>query len=152
MQCNYCEMKSNISDFFAHGEASLSVRYNHPEQIEDIEKKIKQLVKRYGRTKHRIEIEGSVRRPPMVKTEPVEKIWTRVKSLADKLDYRLTEEHRWSSADICFVGHEKSRIDGLGAIGTDRAGEDEFILRHSLLERATLLAMLLYDLSKDKIK
>jgi len=149
---NDVEMKSNISDFFAQGEASLSVRYNHPDQIDDIEKKIKQLVKKSGRTKHRIEIEGSVRRPPMVRNEPVEKIWTRIKSLADKLDYRLVEEHRWSSADICFVGSEKPRIDGLGAIGTDRIGEDEFILRHSLLERATLLAMLLYDLSKEKIK
>jgi D-alanine-D-alanine ligase len=99
------------------------------------------LVKKSGRSKHRIEIEGSVRRPPMVRNEPVEKIWTRIKSLADKLDYRLVEEHRWSSADICFVDSEKPRID-----------EDEFILRHSLLERATLLAMLLYDLSKEKIK
>jgi D-alanine-D-alanine ligase len=110
------------------------------------------LVKKSGRSKHRIEIEGSVRRPPMVRNEPVEKIWTRIKSLADKLDYRLVEEHRWSSADICFVDSEKPRIDGLGAIGTDRIDEDEFILRHSLLERATLLAMLLYDLSKEKIK
>jgi len=146
------EVKSNISDLFAHGEVSLSVRYNHPDQIDELEKKIKQLATKMGRGKQRIQIEGSVRRPPMIRTEEVEKLWNRVKSISTKLDIRLVEEHRWSSADICFVDSHKQMIDGMGPLGADRAGEDEFILRHSLLERATLLAMLLYDLSKDPLK
>ena len=145
------EIKSNIGDLFAHGRALLSVRFNEPEQAEIIDKKIRQIATKMKRDK-RLQIEGNVRRPPMLRSQGVEKLWERVKDVASKLDIRLIEEHRWSSADICFVQNGKPVIDGLGPIGADYIGEDEYILRHSLLERATLLTMLLYDLSKKPLK
>ena len=145
------DIKSNIADHFAHGEASLSVRFNDPEQADIIDKNFRQSAKKFNRGK-RLQIEGNVRRPPMLRSEAVEKMWKRVKDMANRLDIRLVEEHRWSSADICFVDASKPMIDGIGPIGTDITGKDEYILRHSLLERATLLTMLLYDLSKEPLK
>ena len=84
----------------------------------------------------------------MLRTEGVIKMWNLIKPLADNLDIRLREEHRWSSADICFVESIQEKLDGLGPIGIKPQNKTEFIIRHSLLERAALLAMTLLEFSK----
>jgi D-alanine-D-alanine ligase len=86
----------------------------------------------------------------MLRNENVEKLWNMVKKIADNLDIRLLEEHRWSSSDICFVNNNKSVIDGIGPVGSDTVRHDEFIYRHSLLDRAALLAKVIYNLSKEQ--
>jgi D-alanine-D-alanine ligase len=141
-------IKSNITDLYAHGEASLSVRFNNPDQIEEIDRKIRNIVPKKQRERIHLQIEGGLRRPPMLRTEKVEQIWTMVKKLAERLDIRLFEEHRWSSAEICFVENYSPMLDGFGPIGAQPRGKEEFILRHSLLERAVLLAMTLYELGR----
>ncbi|UCE05881.1 MAG: M20/M25/M40 family metallo-hydrolase, partial [bacterium] len=146
------DIKSSIAELFAQGEASISVRSNELSLTEETEKKILQMAKKMSRGKQRVQVEGGIRRPPMLRSDGVEKLWNRLKEVANRLDIRLIEEHRWSSADICFVNDNKPMIDGMGPIGLDQTGKDEYILRHSLSERATLLAMLLYNLSKEPIK
>lgn len=144
------EIKSNIADLYAHGETLLSVRFNEQQQAEEIHHRIQQITTKWMKRKLRIQVEGGMRRPPMVKTEMVNQLWNRIKMVANLLDIRLIEEHRWSSADVCFV-NQKHVIDGMGPIGSDAIGKEEFIFRHSLLERATLLAMVIYDLYQEAI-
>jgi len=143
------EIKSSIADLFAQGEASISVRSNDLKQAEETEKKLVQTSKKLNRGMLRIQVEGGIRRPPMLRSEGVENLWNKVRDVASRLDIRIIEEHRWSSADISFVNNNKPMIDGMGPIGVDQTGKDEYILRHSLLERATLLAMLLYHLGSE---
>ena len=50
------------------------------------------------------------------------------------------------SADICLIDENNFMIDGLGPVGIKPPNGSEFILRHSILERAALLAMSLYYL------
>ena len=140
-------MKSNISDGFAHGEVSLSIRFNHPDQINNLTMKIRKLAKINQKNLINIQIDGGVRRPSMIENQYVDKLWNLLKKNAEKLDIRLMKEHRWSSADICFVDDNKFRIDGLGPIGANPRGKEEFILKHSLFERATLLAIVVSQLS-----
>ena len=125
----------------------LSARFNKSEQADDIDGKIKAAVKKVMKKKVRIHIEGGVRRPPMLKTPNVDQLWQRVKKIADQLDIRLIEEHRWSSADISFI-HNSAAIDGMGLVGTDAVRKEEFILRHSLLDRSLLMAMVINDINK----
>ena len=143
------EIKSSIADLFAQGEASISVRSNDLKQAEETEKKLVQTSKKLNRGMLRIQVEGGIRRPPMLRSEGVENLWNKVRDVASRLDIRIIEEHRWSSADISFVNNNKPMIDGMGPVGLDQTGKDEYILRHSLLERATLLAMLLYHLGSE---
>jgi len=75
--------------------------------------------------------------------------WNKVKALAGNLDIRITKEHRWSSADICFIGGDKNMLDGFGPIGIKEQDKSEYILRHSLLERALLLSMTLKEVSDN---
>jgi D-alanine-D-alanine ligase len=143
------EIKSNIADLYAHGETFLSVRFNDPKQAQIIDRNIKLIANEVRKKKLQILVEGGVRRPPMLRNENVEKLWNMVKKIADNLDIRLLEEHRWSSSDICFVNN-KSVIDGIGPVGSDTVRHDEFIYRHSLLDRAALLAKVIYNLSKEQ--
>lgn len=141
------DMRSNITDHYAHGEVRLSVRFNNPEQVTAIDKKIKKIIpKKYLKILD-FQYEGGIRRPPMDRSEQVENLWRIFKKTAEKMDIRLLEEHRWGSSDICFVDKNKPLLDGLGPVGDKSLNKTEFILRHSLLERSALLAMVIRDLS-----
>ena len=141
--------ESNITEPFAHGEALISVRFNDADQMKEIDSKIKKIVpvRRY-KNKLDFQLEGGVRRPSMLRSEGSVELYKTLKRIADKLDIRLREEHRWSSADISFIENNELKIDGMGPIGIKPSDKSEYILRHSLLERATLLAMAMMELSK----
>ncbi len=121
-----------------------------PEQAEVYDNKIHQLVKKVKSDKYQVQISGGIRRNPMVKNKEVEKIFKKVKDIANQIDVRILEEHRWSSSNICFVDPDKPKIDGLGPLGEVSKENEEYILAHSLLDRATLLALFLIDLQKGR--
>ncbi len=141
-------IESNVTNLFAQGQASITVRYNLPEQAEEYDKKIHKLVKKAMSDKVQIQITGAIRRSPMVKNKEIEGMYKKVKSIAEKIDIRVLEEHRWSSSNMCFVNENKPRIDGLGPVGGISQEGEEYILHHSLFERAVLLALLLNSLRK----
>jgi D-alanine-D-alanine ligase len=143
------KINSNISHLYSHGEAVLSVRFNEPEQVEIYDNKIHSLVKKVKSDRIQVQISGETRRNPMVKNDEIIRIFKKVKDIADKIDIRILEEHRWSSANICFVDYNKAKIDGLGPIGDVSKENEEYILQHSLMDRATLIALLLIKLHKE---
>ncbi len=142
--------RSSISDLMAMGSVSVSVRFTQPHLADEFDKAIKQLVKKYKRKKLRISMEGGLRRLPMLKNEAVANLWEKVAAIAQKMDIRIIEEHRWSSTNICFVSSEVDKIDGLGPVGGVTEKNGEFILRHSLVERSALLAMIMTKLGEKK--
>jgi len=115
-----------------------------------LDRKIHNLIKKMNSRKNRFQIEGGICRPPMVRNQETENLYQRVRVISNRLDIRTIEEHRWSSSDICAVRQDRSRIDGLGPIGDAPHDYEEYILRHSLLDRAALLALLLNDLRQRK--
>jgi len=140
------DISSNITQPYAHGEVTFSIRFSENELIDETDQRIKRLTSKKYKVPLHIQIEGSMRRPAMKHTENIALLWQIVKDMAKKLDIQLREEHRWSSADICFADESKCMIDGMGPVGLKPVKKTEFILRHSLLERATLLAMTLNEL------
>jgi len=141
-------MNSGIATLFAQCEASLSIRFNNQEQAEALDQKIRAMVKKANSKKNRFQIEGSVRRLPMICNPETKQLYQQVKAIGTGMDIRVLEEHRWSSSDICSVDQNRARIDGLGPVGDAPHEHGEYILRHSLLDRAALLALLLYDLKR----
>jgi len=144
------QMNSGIATLHANCEAQLSVRFDNQEQGEALDRKIHNLIKKINSRKNRFQIEGGICRPPMVRNQETENIYQRVRVISNRLDIRTIEEHRWSSSDICAVGQDRARIDGLGPIGDAPHDYEEYILRHSLLDRAALLALLMNDLRQRK--
>jgi D-alanine-D-alanine ligase len=144
------KMNSGIATLFTYCEASLSVRFDNQEQGEYLDKKIHNLVKKMNSRKNQFQIEGGIYRFPMVSNQETKNLYQQIKDIGNRLDIRILEEHRWSSSDICSVRQDRARIDGLGPIGDAPHEHEEYILRHSLLDRSTLLALLLNDLSMRK--
>lgn len=135
---------SNIFKEMAHGSAGISVRYNSPEAMEMIEQKIQKIISQHRRSKiYQFHFEGGQKRPPMHKNDFTEALFNDVTSIAKRIDVRVTGIHRWSSADICHIQKTMPKLDGLGAIGEFLPSGNERILRHSLIDRALLLAMIL---------
>ncbi len=142
-------LETNIMQPYAHGEVVLSVRFNEMGQFEEVNQKIHKAIpsRKYASSIH-FQVDGGLNRNPFVETEKVLEFWDVVRSISKSLDIRTTKEHRWSTSDICFVEGDKFILDGFGPIGQKEQERSEYILRHSLLERALLLAMTLKEISK----
>ena len=75
-------MDSGIATLFAQGEASLSLRFNTPEQAEALDHKIHQIVKKENSKRTQFQIEEGIRRLPMIRNQATEQLYQRVKMLA----------------------------------------------------------------------
>jgi D-alanine-D-alanine ligase len=138
------QFKSNIFKLYAYGTANFSVRYNSKEKLEEIEHKIDKIINIQRRKKiYQIQFEGANKRPAMVQTSKNEDFYDSIQSVAKKIDVRISKEHRWSSADICHILQDQPKIDGLGPVGEYTGTGNERIIRHSLLERSLLLALIM---------
>ena len=136
--------KSNIFRNYAYGSAGISVRFNNAEALKEIEKKITRNISVLKRDKKlHIHFEGSENRPPMINTEQNQKLYNKLTEITKQIDVRITKEHRWSSSDICHISSDLPQIDGLGCVGEYLPSGNEHIVRHSITERALLLALAL---------
>ncbi len=142
------KFKSNIMHPFASGEIQLSTRFNNLEDFEGLDEKIRMILpKKFIKNPVKWNCDGGLRRQPMVKSKKVEEFWEQAKSIASKLDIRIREEHRWSSSDICFIDtSNKLVLDGFGMVGNNPYNSEEYVLKHSLIERALFVAMLILEM------
>lgn len=139
--------KSNIFKGYAHGSAKISVRFNNTTEFESIDQKIKKLVKQ---TKSQsaifsCQLDGGISRIPMQETPLSTPTWESLKKLAKLTDLNVTQEHRWSSSNICNLTMDRPKIDGLGPTGGYDKKWAEYIFRNSITDRALLLALLLNE-------
>lgn len=139
------DFKSNIFKMNAFGSAKISVRFNTLEEFEKIDvriRKVTTLPRKYQKLVQ-VQLDGGKTRPPLPINPKSEKLFDEVSKFAKTIDTRIEPEHRWSSADICNIPNNIARLDGLGAIGGFDKQKSEFILRHSIIDRGLLLALLL---------
>jgi len=90
-------------------------------------------------------MEGGVSRLPMQESEANEPLWEAIRNISTTIDVRTTKEHRWSSSDICNITYSCPKLDGFGPIGGYDQKRSEYIMRHSLADRALMLALLLKE-------
>lgn len=139
------DFQSNLFKMSAYGSSKISVRFNNAADYDNIDKhirKIANLPRKYQKIFHS-QFDGGVTREPLPATEQNKALFERLKGLAKSIDSSIVEEHRWSSADICNIPADIPKLDGLGPMGGFDKQKSEFILRHSLIDRGLLLAMLL---------
>ncbi|MBI9038084.1 MAG: ATP-grasp domain-containing protein [Bacteroidales bacterium] len=138
------QFKSNIFKVHAYGSAGISVRYNSKETLELIEQKIKKIISQQKRNKiFQVQFEGGQKRPAMEQTEKINDFYKSIQAITKQIDVRISKEHRWSSSDICHISKDQPKIDGLGPVGEFLLSDNERIIRHSLIERSLLVALIL---------
>jgi len=138
------QFKSNIFKMYAYGSAGISVRHNSADILETIEQKLNKIFTLQKRSKiYQVQMEGGLKRPALLETEKSKAFFESIQTIAKQIDVRISKEHRWSSADICHIQKDIAKIDGMGPIGEFLPSENERIIRHSLIERSLLLALVL---------
>ena len=87
-------------------------------------------------------IEGSMGRPPMVATERNQALWRVAHDLGDELGLQLTQGMAGGGSDGNFTSLYTATLDGLGPVGDGAHAAHEQIVVDSLVDRASLLALL----------
>jgi glutamate carboxypeptidase len=121
--------------------AVVDVRVHNSEDADYIEHEILSLQPKHKGTS--IEIEGGFGRPPMEKTQRNDKLWQLARELAGKMHLSLEQATAGGGSDGNTTSQYTATLDGLGTVGDGAHARHEFIFKEKLIERTTLLSMLL---------
>ena len=130
----------------SRAEAELTVRYTDPETGDEIDERVERIAAARTTPGIRLQVSARPGRPALRPTERDRELLDTIQRVAGELSLKAPAEYRWASADICFAPDTAARIDGMGPVGGAARTDDEYILRHSLVERATLLALTMLEL------
>ncbi len=117
----------------------------------EIENQIRQILKKQDKIKLDVEILKGVGRDPIIESN-TKSIFDLVLLQAKKIGVIVRPSSRLISSDISYVPDGIPAIDGLGPLGAEYRTPNEYILRDSLIDRALLLSLILYQSSKDARK
>ena len=127
-------------------EAQLTIRFTDPETGEDLDSRVERIANARTSSGVRMLVSPRPGRPAFRPTERDAELLATIQRVSNNLSHRATSGYRWAAADICFTPESAARIDGMGPIGGAARTDDEYILRHSLVDRATLLALTIMEL------
>jgi glutamate carboxypeptidase len=131
----------------AEAEAELEVRFFEEQRGDEIEKRIRTMVRSSPRSKLKIRLTQRHGRPAMACTPAISRLYQKTVRTAKKIDIELPEEARRGASDANLLAAiNLPIIDGLGPVGEMDHSENERILKSSLFQRVELLVHLLWDL------
>lgn len=118
--------------------AEIDVRVLYPSEAERLERAFHSLRVHNPRT--RLEVQGSIYRPPMVRTEETAKLFAIAQQQAAQLGISLSEVTTGGGSDGNFAAARgKPVLDGLGVVGGFAHSPQEFLWKDSIAERTALL-------------
>ena len=125
-----------------HASIEIDVRFNSMSEAERIQSEIRCLQSVDKSVS--LEVLGKLNRPPLERTEAVVALYEKAKALAETIDYALGEAQVGGGSDGNFVGALGIPVlDGLGVTGDGAHCRDEYILISDIMQRSTLIALLL---------
>lgn len=118
--------------------AEVDVRVLHPSEAERLEQAFHGLKARNPQTQ--LKVEGSIYRPPMVRTDQTRALFEIVQKQASTLGIRLAEVTTGGGSDGNFAAVTGVPVlDGLGVVGGYAHSPQEFLWKDSIAERTALL-------------
>lgn len=121
--------------------AVIDVRVLREADGEVITKKIKELKPIHKDVE--MEIEGGIGRPPMEKTPRNQQLWKLAKKQGQELGLDLEEATAGGGSDANTTSLYTATLDGLGTPGDGAHATHEYIIQSKLVERTSLLTLLL---------
>jgi glutamate carboxypeptidase len=129
----------------AEAAAEIDIRVTSMEEAERVMRAIKNLTPELPNA--RLEIRGSINRPPMERTADTVRLFRLAEKIAGTLGITLTEGSTGGASDGNFTSALGiPTLDGLGAVGGGAHAVDEWVDIESLPERAALIAGLIEQL------
>ena len=123
----------------------LDTNYQDEDQGKVLETEVRRVARRGLDSKIQVSIKRGVHRPPHVETELSHQFFSRVQAMAAQLETKTGHIHRTFSSAVCYVPESVPVLEGLGPAGGNSRSPYEYILRDSLIDRSTLLALIIWD-------
>ena len=122
--------------------AEVDVRIPRPSDASRLERKFRNLKPQDGRTS--LTVEGGLRRPPLVRSRGVARLYNLARKLAAELGAELGEARVGGGSDGNFTAAlGVPTLDGLGGVGEGAHALNESILIDRIADRTALLAKLI---------
>jgi D-alanine-D-alanine ligase len=128
-----------------YAKVSLDTHFKLIEQGDYLDNEIRKFARRGFDSKLQIRIKKGVHRPPHIETEITHQFFERVQKMATLLETKVASIHRTASSAVCYVPENIPVLEGLGPAGGNSRSPNEYILRDSLIDRATLLALIIME-------
>ncbi len=153
---NYKVRTTSIQAEGSHGNtpdyATLSLVTSYKDVIlgAQLDEKIRKLMTKNeeGMTKLYVEIARGQNRTPVEEAEYDTKFYELVEQQAKKLEIKIKRHQQIVSSDISNVPADVPSIDGFGPMGHNYRTPNEYVLHDSIMDRAALLALVIYQCSK----
>lgn len=123
----------------------LVLLYKHRNQKDNIDKRVKEIITKGFKKGIQSQIKRVLSREPFEASSMSERIFNRIENIAKNIETNIGQTHRNISSNICHVSINIPSIEGLGPGGFLVRTPNEHILRDSIIDRATLLAMVIYE-------
>ncbi|MBD3346331.1 MAG: M20/M25/M40 family metallo-hydrolase [Chitinivibrionales bacterium] len=143
------EAKTGFGLSTDYAKTALEVRFKDEKQVDILNEEIRKIAGKSIDSKVRIRVKRSIYCPAFNENQHVNDFYGKVKVMAEKLEVRAASIHRITSSAIGYVVPESRALEGLGPAGGDQRSPTEYIIRDSLLDRATLLALIIRMSIKD---
>lgn len=132
--------------------AKVDVRMTLPEDEGWVLEQLELIKTRHFKKNYTLTVHSRCDRPPKRVTPPTELLFSRLCEIGKSIDIKL----EWTDSGGCCDGNNLAQLgipvlDTLGVRGGKIHTADEYILLDSLVERATLSALLLIDLAKNDL-
>lgn len=133
--------------------AKVDVRITFPDDASWVLEQFKKISDSFERKDFCLTIHNAFDRPPKRVNSASEELFSRLCKVAQSFNLQL----EWADSGGCCDGNNLAQLgipvlDTLGVRGGKIHTADEYVLLDSLLERATLSALLLIDLAKNQSK
>jgi D-alanine-D-alanine ligase len=133
-----------------HAFMSMIARFNEKDKGAELDNEIRSIAKKGQDANIQIQVTRKVRRNPSILTEGRKELVEKILTRARKLEVRVKPVHRNESSFIAYVPEDVPALDGFGPIGSELRSSNEYIIRDSLIDRAALLALTIYDMREQK--
>ncbi len=128
----------------------LDAHFKEKEQGEELEADIRKIARKGSAGKLQVRLRRGVYRPPLPERQVNKEFFERVEAIARRLETRTAPIYRTISSAACYVPEGVPVLEGLGPAGGHSRSPNEFVYRDSLIDRATLLALIIRESGKTE--
>jgi D-alanine-D-alanine ligase len=142
---NSLSAQTNASRMPDYGSAVITAFFVSKEQGLELDREVRRIVEKGSNGSLQIQMRFGARRPPIAPTKANMKFFDVVRKLAREQEVQIAMIHRDVAADICYVPEAIPVLGGFGPLGGEIRSPNEYIVRDSLIDRSTLLALVIHN-------
>ncbi len=131
-----------------YGTISLTSRYITKSQGDEFDKELHKIAKKSDQTKLDIHITKQVTRNPVEVSKETMQFYDIIYDIANKADIKISSKHRYASSSLGDIDPCVPMIGSMGPVGIDVRTPNEHIYTNSMIDKSTLLALVLNRLSE----